>query len=102
MDGYGKAIIPIIGPFISVVIGHAVRNSRVFLGPNNFNGYGYFYARPYWTGFGLQGNIEEYVLLSALLHVVVALKRICDFSLNHSVPSGKLKIAISGVTSLTS
>ena len=39
-------------------------------------GYGYFYVRLYWTGFGLNANIvEEYVLLAALLHVFVALKR---------------------------
>jgi len=139
MDGYGKVSIPIIGPFIYMVIGfmkeiiftifgqknivltndrvglsrsaiflfvfviiHAVGNLHVFLGPRDFNGYGYFYARLYWTGFGLQANIvEEYVLLSALLHVAVALKRTWDISLNYSVASGKLNMAISGVTLLT-
>ena len=36
-----------------------------------------FYARLYWTVVGLQANIvEEYVLLSALLHVAVALRRL--------------------------
>jgi hypothetical protein len=58
------------------IVIHAVGNLHVFLGPDDFNGYGYFYVRLYWTGFGLPANIvEEYVLLSALLHVVVALKR---------------------------
>merc|ERR1712136_502252 len=87
--------------FVFVII-HAVGNLHVFLGPRDFNGYGYFYARLYWTGFGLQANIvEEYVLLSALLHVAVALKRTWDISLNYSVASGKLNMAISGVTLLT-
>merc|ERR1712139_458299 len=45
-------------------------------GPDDFNGYGYFYVRLYWTGFGLPANIvEEYILLSVLLHVIVGLKR---------------------------
>jgi len=139
MDGYGKVSIPVIGPFIYMVLNfmkeiiftifgqknivltndrvglsrsaiflfvfviiHAVGNLHVFLGPRDFNGYGYFYARLYWTGFGLQANIvEEYVLLSALLHVAVALKRTWDISLNYSVASGKLNMAISGVTLLT-
>merc|ERR1712110_1183105 len=49
---------------------HAVGNLHVFLGPDDFNGYGYFYVRLYWTGFGFQANIvEEYVLLCALLHI---------------------------------
>ena len=46
------------------------KNSHVFLGPGDFNGYGYFYARSYWTAFDLQANtVEEYVLLSVLLRV---------------------------------
>ena len=44
-------------------------------------GYGYFYVRLYWTGFGLNANIvEEYVLLSAVMHVVIALKRTYDIT----------------------
>ena len=44
--------------FIFIII-HAVGNLHVFLGPDDFNGYGYFYVRLYWTGFGLQANIVE-------------------------------------------
>lgn len=41
---------------------HAVGNLHVFAGPDDFNGYGYFYVRLYWTGFGLPANIvEEYI-----------------------------------------
>ena len=29
---------------------HAVGNLRVFKGPEDFNGYGYFFARLYWNG----------------------------------------------------
>lgn len=87
--------------FLFIII-HAVGNLHVFLGPDDFNGYGYFYVRLYWTGFGLQANIvEEYVLLAALLHVAVALKRTWDISINYTVASGKLNLAISGITLLT-
>jgi len=81
---------------------HAVGNLHVFLGPDDFNGYGYFYVRLYWTGFGISANIvEEYVLLSALLHVFVAMKRTWDISLNYTVASGQLNLAITGVLLLT-
>jgi hypothetical protein len=81
---------------------HAVGNLHVFLGPDDFNGYGYFYVRLYWTGFGLPANIvEEYILLSALLHVFVALKRTWDMKLKMGIMSGQLNLAITGVTLLT-
>jgi hypothetical protein len=87
--------------FLFIVI-HAVGNLHVFLGPDDFNGYGYFYVRLYWTGFGMPANIvEEYVLLAAMLHVFVALKRTWDISLNMSIASGKMNLAISGVCLLT-
>jgi len=60
------------------------------------------YVRLYWTGFGLEANIvEEYILLAALLHVAVALKRTWDISINYTIASGKLNLAISGITLLT-
>jgi len=81
---------------------HAVGNLHVFLGPDDFNGYGYFYVRLYWTGFGLPANIvEEYILLSAVLHVFVALKRTWDMKLKMGIMSGQLNLAISGVILLT-
>merc|ERR1712151_164880 len=81
---------------------HAVGNLHVFMGPDDFNGYGYFYVRLYWTGFGLPANIvEEYILLSVLLHVFVALKRTWDISLGYPVSSGKLNLAMSGLMLLT-
>jgi len=87
--------------FIFIII-HAVGNLHVFLGPDDFNGYGYFYVRLYWTGFGLQANIvEEYILLAALLHVVVALKRTWEISINYTISSGKMNLAFSGITLLT-
>jgi len=53
--------------FLIIFIIHAVGNIHVFKGPDDFNGYGYFYVRLYWTGFGLPANIvEEYVPLSIL------------------------------------
>merc|ERR1711937_528156 len=87
--------------FVFIVI-HAVGNLHVFLGTDDFNGYGYFYVRLYPTGFGLPANIvEEYVLLAAMLHVSVALKRTWDISINYTVASGKVNLAISGVALLT-
>merc|ERR1712232_648937 len=76
---------------ILFIVIHAVGNLHVFLGPDDFNGYGYFYVRLYFTGFGLDANIvEEYIALAAMLHVVVALKRTWDINLGSSISSGKL------------
>jgi len=87
--------------FVFIVI-HAVGNLHIFLGPDDFNGYGYFYVRLYPSGFGLPANIvEEYVLLAALLHVTVALKRTWDISINYTIASGKVNLAISGLLLLT-
>merc|ERR1712242_354491 len=87
---------------IIFIIIHAVGNLHVFKGPDDFNGYGYFYVRLYWTGFGLPANIvEEYILLSVLLHVFVALKRTWDINLNQKISSGKLNLAITGIALLT-
>jgi len=86
--------------FVFIII-HAIGNLHVFLGPDDFNGYGYFYVRLYWSGFGFDANIvEEYVALCALLHVTVALKRTYDISINYTIASGKLNLAISGITLL--
>merc|ERR1719181_2600195 len=87
---------------IVFIIIHAIGNLHVFLGPDDFNGYGYFYVRLYFTGFGAPANIVEiYVLLCAVLHVAVALKRTWDISLNYTPASGKLNLAFSGVMLLT-
>merc|ERR1712048_273703 len=87
---------------IMFIVIHAVGNLHVFGGPDDFNGYGYFYVRLYWTGFGLPANIvEEYVLLSALLHVFVAMKRTWDTKLVMGLKSGQLNLAISGLMLLT-
>merc|ERR1711920_374038 len=87
--------------FVFIII-HAVGNLHVFLGPDDFNGYGYFYVRLYWTGFGFSANIvEEYILLAAILHVAVALKRTWEISINYTIASGKLNLALSGVMLLT-
>ena len=57
-----------------------VGNHHVFKGPDDLKGYGYFYVRLYWTGVGFQANIvEEDVLLSAMLHIFVGLKRTCVY-----------------------
>merc|ERR1711908_100341 len=81
---------------------HAVGNLHVFMGPDDFNGYGYFYVRLYWTGFGLPANIvEEYILLSVLLHAFVGLKRTYDMKLTMGLRSGALNLAVSGLMLLT-
>ena len=79
---------------------HADGNLHIFLGPDDFNGYGHFYVRLYWTGFGLPANIVEiYLLLAALLHVSVALKRTYDINRNYplSITGVKMNLAITGV-----
>merc|ERR1712038_1113002 len=89
---------------ILFIVIHAVGNLHVFMGPDDFNGYGYFYVRLYWTGFGLPANIvEEYILLAVLLHVFVGLKRTWDFNLKGwgSVSNGALNLAITGLMLLT-
>merc|ERR1712066_226819 len=84
---------------ILFIVIHAVGNLHVFMGPDDFNGYGYFYVRLYWTGFGLPANIvEEYILLSVLLHVLVGLKRTWDINLTKGIwGPGTLDLAISGI-----
>merc|ERR1712014_345158 len=73
-----------------------------FMGPDDFNGYGYFYVRLYWTGFGLPANIvEEYILLSVMLHAFVGLKRTYDMKLTMGLKSGALNLAVSGLMLLT-
>ena len=63
-------------------------------GPDDFNGYGCFYVRLYWTGFGFQANtLEAYVLLSALLHIFVGLKRTIDQKLSSVLMSGPFNVA---------
>merc|ERR1712228_607579 len=89
--------------FIFIII-HAVGNLHVFKGPDDFNGYGYFYVRLYWTGFGLNANIvEEYIALSVLLHVFVGLKRTWDSKLGMIKSQGlsAMNLAITGLMLLT-
>merc|ERR1712032_179036 len=89
---------------ILFIVIHAVGNLHVFKGPDDFNGYGYFYVRLYWTGFGLPANIvEEYILLSVLLHVFVGLKRTWDqkLALIKSQGLGVLNLAMTGIMLLT-
>merc|ERR1712182_77665 len=74
----------------------AVGNLHVFLGPDDFNGYGYFYVRLYWLGFNAN-IVEEYVLLSAIMHVFIALKRTWDITTGYTVTSGKWNLAITGI-----
>jgi len=90
---------------ILFIVIHAVGNLHVFKGPDDFNGYGYFYVRLYWTGFGLPANIvEEYILLSVLLHVFVGLIRTWDMKLAPAVKNrqwSNLYLASTGLMLLT-
>merc|ERR1712190_198473 len=89
---------------ILFIVIHAVGNLHVFAGPDDFNGYGYFYVRLYWAGFGLPANVvEEYILLSIVLHIIVGLKRTWDMKLAliKSQGLGVLNLAITGLMLLT-
>ena len=77
-------------------------NVHVFKGLDGFNVFGYFYVRLYWTGFGFQQySVEEYVLLSASLHISVGLERTWDQKLSLGLMSGQLNLAITGLMLLT-
>jgi len=83
---------------------HAVGNLHVSKGPDDFNGYGYLCVRLCWTGFGLPANIvEEYVLLSILLHISVGVKRTWDQKLAMVKTSGLsvLNLAMTGLMLMT-
>merc|ERR1719473_1938777 len=87
---------------IFFMVVHAIGNLHVFLGPDDFNGYGYFYVRLYWSGFGFDANIvEEYVLICAVMHVFIALKRTYDITSGYPLKSGKWNLAISGIVLLS-
>merc|ERR550514_317646 len=87
---------------IFFMVVHAIGNLHVFLGADDFNGYGYFYVRLYWSGFGFDANIvEEYVLLCAVMHVFIALKRTYDITSTYPLKSGKWNLAITGVVLLS-
>merc|ERR1740124_1765318 len=111
---FGQKNLPITGDRVGLtrsamflilfIVIHAVGNLHVFMGPDDFNGYGYFYVRIYWTGFGLPANIvEEYILLSVLLHVFVGLKRTWDMKLAlvKSQGAAALNLAVTGLFLLT-
>merc|ERR1711988_478048 len=86
---------------ILFIVIHAVGNLHVFMGPDDFNGYGYFYVRLYWTGFGLPANIvEEYIMLSVLLHALAGLKRTMG-KLQFGFKGGNLNLAVTGLMLLT-
>jgi hypothetical protein len=87
---------------ILFIVIHAVGNLHVFAGPDDFNGYGYFYVRLYWTGFGLPANIvEEYILLSALLHVTAGLAKTWGrIGSKGSIIDGNLNLGMTGVVLL--
>ena len=63
--------------------------------PDDFKGYGCFYALLYCTGRGFQANIvEEYVPLSASQDIFAGLKRTRDQKLSSRLMSGQLSSAI--------
>ena len=70
------------------------------VGPDDFNGYSYFFVRLYCTGLGFQANIvEEYVLLSELLHIFAGLKRTRDQKLSSGLMSCQWSLAVTGSSS---
>jgi hypothetical protein len=89
---------------ILLIVIYAVGNLHVFKGPDGFHGYGYFYVRLCWTGFGLPANIiEKLILLSVMLHVFVGLERTWDMKLAlvGSQGTSLLNVTISGLMRLT-
>jgi len=88
---------------LTFTIIHALGNfSDMLGGPNEANGEGYLFDRIKWTGsFGVwhpcpYSVVEEYLALSFLLHVLVALKRSYDISINYCIYTGRWNMLISG------
>ena len=80
----------------------ALRRVCVLRLHGDFNVYGCFFVRLFQTGFSFQANIvEEYVLLSASLHISVGLVRTWDQKLSTGLMSGHLNLAITGSMLLT-
>ena len=88
--------------FFFFIVVLAVGNHHVFKGPDDLNGYGYFYVRFYWKEGGYQAKIaEEYLLSSAVLRIFDGLKRTWDQKRFQGLMSGQLNLAITGSMSLT-
>lgn len=80
---------------IFFIVVHAIGNLHVFAGPNDFNGYGYFYVRTYLL---VPANvIEIYLWFCLIIHAYVGLKRTYSIAGNYTLNSGKLNLFISGV-----
>jgi len=80
---------------IFFIVVHAVGNLHIFAGPNDFNGYGYFYVRTYLL---VQANvIEIYLGFCLIIHAYVGLKRTYTIAGNYTLNSGKLNLFISGI-----
>ena len=70
--------------------------------PDDLDGYGCFSCVLVLDSAGFQANnVEEYVLLSALLHTFVGLKRTWDQKLSSGLTSGHLDVAITDLMLLT-
>eukprot|EP00973_Karenia_brevis_P094713 12423794-Karenia_brevis.AAC.1 len=70
----------------------------------NLNGHGYFYVRLYFTSSGSGANVvEEYVMLSIMLYVIVGLKRSWDKKkiIKTSGLCESMKLCVIGVILLT-
>ena len=90
--------------FLVIIIIRTVGNLHVFKGTDDFSGYGCFYVRLYWTGFGLLANIfMKHTLLSVVLHIIVGPKRTWDMepALVESSGLSVLNLAISGLMLIT-
>lgn len=92
---------------ITFIIIHALGNFVDMLGgPDELNGEGYLFDRIHWTG-GLGfwnlcpfSIVEEYLALCFLLHIIVALKRSWDISVNYCIYTGRWNMLISGLSIL--
>ena len=70
----------------------------MFKGPDDLDGYDYFYVFFCWTGFEFQANtVGEYVLW----HTFVELKCTWDQKLSSGLMSGQLNLAITVLMLLT-
>lgn len=82
-------------------IAHAGGNAfDIFIGgPREVNGETYFFDRQHIASLDA-GLLEVYLALALILHVVVALKRTWDISMDYSMLSGRWNMILSGLATL--
>lgn len=84
---------------IFFVFVHALGNMHLMKGPDDFNGYGYFFVRLYFPKCDFNA-VELYLAMALTMHISVGLKRAWG-KRSMGIASGQLNLAITGLMILT-